>query len=477
MALTVVAARTRTVARQVVVPRMRAHGMLRPTEIELTEIEPTEAVDDRTDQQSVGGVKKRSGGSHTPVLSAERGRCARQRMSAFFIACRNDSCMTNDGTTPDEADTGSTTSNAVGRRTLLRAAGGVAVGAAVVGKVSAQEAVVVTLSEETAMPGEQVSVSLAIEGEQEPETTVAGYELTIAYDDSLLFVEANGVDLPEPVVNQTEGNLQANTASSQGATVDLTAAEFVFTLDESASSGDVATLAVVDGKLSSADLETVGFTTTDGQVTASDDSGGGDGGNDSGDGGDDGGNDGGDGGDDSGDGGDDGGNDGGDGGDDSGDGGDDGGNDGGDGGNNSGDDGGNGSGDGGNDDGNDGGDDSGSNNGNDGGSNGGDDGGTGGNDGGSDGSNESDGGNDDGEDDSSNDGSNDSGSNGDGDGNNGGDNGDSSADDDESGDDDGTSSNGGDGFGPGFSVGGAVAALGGVGYMLRRRLAGEQDEE
>ena len=82
--------------------------------------------------------------------------------------------MTNDGTAPDEADTGSTTSDAVGRRTLLRAAGGVAVGAAVVGRVSAQEAVVVRLSEETAMPGEQVSVSLTIEGEQEPETTVAG---------------------------------------------------------------------------------------------------------------------------------------------------------------------------------------------------------------------------------------------------------------------------------------------------------------
>jgi PGF-CTERM protein len=374
--------------------------------------------------------------------------------------------MTNDGTTPDEADTGSTTSNAVGRRTLLRAAGGVAVGAAVVGKVSAQEAVVVTLSEETAMPGEQVSVSLAIEGEQEPETTVAGYELTIAYDDSLLFVEANGVDLPEPVVNQNGGNLQANTASSQGATVDLTAAEFVFTLDESASSGDVATLAVVDGKLSSADLETVGFTTTDGQVTASDGSGGGDGGGD--DGGDDGGNDGGD----------DGGNDGGD------DGGDDGGNDGGDdggsdGGDDSGDDGGNDSGDdGGNDDGNDGGDDSGGDNGDDGGSDDGDDGSTGGNDGGSDGSNEGDGGNDDGGNDGSNDGRNDSSSNGDDDdGNNGGNNGDSGADGDESGDDDGTSNNGGDGFGPGFGVGGAVAALGSVGYMLRRRLGGEQDEE
>jgi hypothetical protein len=56
-ALTVVAVRTRAVTRQVVVSQTRAREIFRPTEIELTEIEPTEAVDDHTDRQSVGGAK------------------------------------------------------------------------------------------------------------------------------------------------------------------------------------------------------------------------------------------------------------------------------------------------------------------------------------------------------------------------------------------------------------------------------------
>ncbi len=37
--------------------------------------------------------------------------------------------------------------------------------------------------------------------------------------------------------------------------------------------------------------------------------------------------------------------------------------------------------------------------------------------------------------------------------------------------------NGGDGFGPGFAVGGALAGLGGAGYLLKRRLNDEEPSE
>jgi PGF-CTERM protein len=66
------------------------------------------------------------------------------------------------------------------------------------------------------------------------------------------------------------------------------------------------------------------------------------------------------------------------------------------------------------------------------------------------------------------------------DGNSGGDNGATGGDDDSDsegsgGDTDGGSS-GGDGFGPGFGVGGALAGLGGAGYLLKRRRTNDETD-
>ena len=340
---------------------------------------------------------------------------------------------------------------AIDRRTLVVATGGMLGGTALLGQpIVAQETVVVNVSDETAGPGEQVAVSLTIEGDN---IEVTGYDFTIVYDADLLsFVEANGIDMPDPEVSgESAGAVSANAIVPGGVAVDLTAAEFVFAVDDGADPGAVADITVASGEISDTDAKQVSFTTDDGSVTNSD------GGSDDGDDGSDGGDDGSDGG-----------------GDDGSDGGDDGGDDGNDGGEDGSDDGSS----------NEGSDDGSDSSGDDG-SDGSDDESEGDNSDPDDGTNESDDEDDSSDPDSNPDDEDDSGnpdSNPDDEGNsddsenNPDDTSESGSDNPNDDSDNSDDDAGDDGFGPGFSVGGTLTALGGVGYLLQRRLTGENDE-
>ena len=154
--------------------------------------------------------------------------------------------------------------------------GALAGAAALFGRpAAAQTDVTVAFSDETAAPGEQVSVVLTVAEEDSPDTQISGYELGIGFDENIVsFVDANGIDMDDPVTNErAPGELTISAVNPDGVAVTLTAAELVFDVDGSVDPGSVSVVSILDGELLDRDVEQVSFTGSDGSVTVSDDEG------------------------------------------------------------------------------------------------------------------------------------------------------------------------------------------------------------
>ena len=139
--------------------------------------------------------------------------------------------------------------------------------------VAAQAAVAVNLSDETGAPGEEVAVTLTIEGQDNPEAQISAYLFDIGFDDDVLsFVEANGIDMNDPTVNDEEpGEVSLSGLEAVGVEVDLTAAELVFGIGEDIEPEEVIEVLMIDGSVVDSDAETISFTSSDGSVTNSED--------------------------------------------------------------------------------------------------------------------------------------------------------------------------------------------------------------
>jgi hypothetical protein len=101
-------------------------------------------------------------------------------------------------------------------------------------------------SDEHAYPGDKVTVSLDLTGDED--LRVGSYNIEVHYDSEVMsFVEASGVDIDDPVVNEpTDGVLKLAADQPNGEPVPLTAATLTFEIDASATPGDSATVELVD---------------------------------------------------------------------------------------------------------------------------------------------------------------------------------------------------------------------------------------
>ena len=107
--------------------------------------------------------------------------------------------------------------------------------------------VVASLSDEEASVGHEVTVTADIAPMANDDAGVGAYDVQVEYDaDTVSFVEASGVDLPDPKFNELEsGLITANAADVDGEPVPMTPVSFTFEVDEGTTPGDVADIEFV----------------------------------------------------------------------------------------------------------------------------------------------------------------------------------------------------------------------------------------
>lgn len=133
--------------------------------------------------------------------------------------------------------------------------------------------VAASLDDRTGAPGSEVTVTFAVDPESDDNAVVGAYDIKITYDETVVsFVDATGVDLPDPSANSpSPGTLVANAADTTGVSVPLTAAEFTFAIDGDASDGDSTDISfVTDDSALTDPVDPVATAFENGSVTVSD---------------------------------------------------------------------------------------------------------------------------------------------------------------------------------------------------------------
>ena len=138
------------------------------------------------------------------------------------------------------------------------------------GAAASQHDVDVSFNDTEGDVGDQVAVSFDIDPANAPNAEVGAYDVEINYDETVLsFVEMNGVDLADPVVNEpSPGTITANVGQATGDPVPLTAANVVFEVDQGVPDGEVANISLDDANSQFNDpTDPVTFESQDGSVT------------------------------------------------------------------------------------------------------------------------------------------------------------------------------------------------------------------
>jgi hypothetical protein len=138
------------------------------------------------------------------------------------------------------------------------------------GAAASQHDVDVSFNDTEGDVGDQVAVSFDIDPANAPNAEVGAYDVEINYDETVLsFVEMNGVDLADPVVNEpSPGTITANVGQATGDPVPLTAANVVFEVNQGVPDGEVANISLDDANSQFNDpIDPVTFESQDGSVT------------------------------------------------------------------------------------------------------------------------------------------------------------------------------------------------------------------
>ena len=138
------------------------------------------------------------------------------------------------------------------------------------GAAASQHDVDVSFNNTEGDVGDQVAVSFDIDPANAPNAEVGAYDVEINYDETVLsFVEMNGVDLADPVVNEpSPGTITANVGQATGDPVPLTAANVVFQVDQGVPDGEVANISLDDANSQFNDpINPVTFESQNGSVT------------------------------------------------------------------------------------------------------------------------------------------------------------------------------------------------------------------
>lgn len=114
-------------------------------------------------------------------------------------------------------------------------------------EIRQRPAVTASIGDETAAPGDEVTVVFGVDPDSDNNAEVGAYDIRLTYDESVVsFVEAAGVDFPDPTVTEpSTGTVTADAEQSSGDPVPLTPAEFTFSIDGDAADGDSTAISFV----------------------------------------------------------------------------------------------------------------------------------------------------------------------------------------------------------------------------------------